>query len=227
MKTTLKTLIIITLIAGFICSGTVSAQTFTTDQVYLRALVSNPQPAAGSTITVSVFLQNNSTENLQLTYVGLHFGWMPPDTLYGFNLSSTPITVTAGTDYLFQQPINIKIPETSNGATDYYAGVDGIALTSLESFSINSLTAQIMVMGTGPTPSPTAQPTNTDNTGSQPDILLYGVLIAVVVIAALLIIVLLMRNRHKQPKQTKESATDKPETKPDSEQKPSTQDFSI
>jgi hypothetical protein len=223
MKTTLKISLIITLLtASLLCSGIVSALTLTPDQAVLRAIVSNPNPAAGTSITVSVFLQNNYTEALQLTYLGIHFGWMPTDTLYGFNLSSTPITVAAGSDYIFPQPINLNIPQNVNGAQDYYAGVDGIALTSQEPFSLNSATAQILVTGTGPTPSPTAAPTNTDNPDSQPDLLLYGVLIAVAVIAALLIVVLLMKNRRKQPKQTTE-----PTPTTSSEQKPSEQDFSI
>ena len=220
MKAILKTSIIVVLLGVFLCSGIASAITITPDQASVRAFVSDPEPQAGDTITVSIFFQNNYTDSLIITHVGLHFGWMPTDSFYGFNLSSTPITVGAGTDYFFQQPINIKIPSTVNGAQDYYAAIDGTVGTSSDPFSINSDTTQISVIGTGPTPTPTA-PTSTDSNG-QPDLLLYGAVAAVVVVVALLIVFILMRMKRKQPQQKAE-----PAATPSSEQKPSEQDFSI
>jgi len=219
MKATLKTSIIIILLAT-LCSGVASAVTLTADQASVRAFVSDPEPQAGDTITVSIFFQNNYTDSLIITYVGLHFGWMPPDTFLGFNLSSTPITVGAGTDYFFQQPINVKIPTSVNGAQDYFAAVDGNVGTSTDTFSINSASAQIMVIGTGPTPTPTP-PADTDSNG-QPNFLLYGAIAAVVVVVALLIVVMLLRKKRKQPQQKTE-----PATSPSPEKKPSEQDFSI
>jgi heme/copper-type cytochrome/quinol oxidase subunit 2 len=223
MKTTLKTTIIILLLTTFLSNGITSAITLTPDQASVRAFVSDPEPQAGDTITVSIFFQNKYTDALTITYVGLHFGWMPTDSFYGFNLSSTPITVAAGTDYFFQQPINIKIPTTTNGVQNYFAAIDGSVGTSSDTFSINSETAQIMVIGTGPTPTPTA-PANTNSNGQegQPNLLLYGAIAAVIVVVALLIIVMLLRQKRKQPQQKTE-----PQTTPSAEQKPSEQDFSI
>jgi hypothetical protein len=207
-----------------LCSGVVTA--LNSDQASVRALVSNPQPRAGETITVTVFFENNYTDQLKLTFVGLHFDWMPSEGFLGFNLSSTPISVAAGDDYVFQQPITVKVPAGLSGVHTYFVGVEGTLGASSDAFSLDSATAELMITDN----SQTIAPTNTNSDGQQggvPNLLLYGAVAAVVVIVAVLIIVLMLRKKRKPAEKTAQPVADQPApSKP--EQKPSSgQDFSI
>jgi hypothetical protein len=235
----LKTSLTAVLLLAFLCGGLVSAATVTlnSDQASVRAMVSNPTPNAGDQIQVSIFFQNNYTESLQIDFIGLHFDWMPSEGFYGFNLSSTPVTVASGTDYFFQQPINVNIPSGVNGVQGYYVGVEGTVGTSSDTFSINSASAEILVSGTGPTATPSSStnpndqgtgPTATPSSSTNPNdqssnlLLLYVAVIVVVVVVVLLIFVMILRKKRKRPEKTTESSV-----QPSSEQKPSEQDFSI
>ena len=218
----LKTSLTAVLLLAFLCGGLVSAATVTlnSDQASVRAMVSNPTPNAGDQIQVSIFFQNNYTESLQIDFIGLHFDWMPSEGFYGFNLSSTPVTVASGTDYFFQQPINVNIPSGVNGVQGYYVGVEGTVGTSSDTFSINSASAEILVSGTGPTATPSSSTTPNDQSSNL--LLLYVAVIVVVVVVVLLIFVMMLRKKRKHPEKPTESAV-----QPSSEQKPSEQDFSI
>ena len=218
----LKTSLTAVLLLAFLCGGLVSAATVTlnSDQASVRAMVSNPTPNAGDQIQVSIFFQNNYTESLQIDFIGLHFDWMPSEGFYGFNLSSTPVTVASGTDYFFQQPINVNIPSGVNGVQGYYVGVEGTVGTSSDTFSINSASAEILVSGTGPTATPSSSTNPNDQSSNL--LLLYVAVIVVVVVVVLLIFVMILRKKRKRPEKPTESAA-----QPSSEQKPSEQDFSI
>ena len=187
----LKTSLTAVLLLAFLCGGLVSAATVTlnSDQASVRAMVSNPTPNAGDQIQVSIFFQNNYTESLQIDFIGLHFDWMPSEGFYGFNLSSTPVTVASGTDYFFQQPINVNIPSGVNGVQGYYVGVEGTVGTSSDTFSINSASAEILVSGTGPTATPSSSTTPNDQSSNL--LLLYVAVIVVVVVVVLLIFVMI------------------------------------
>jgi len=218
----LKISLIAVLLVAFLCSGLVSAATVTlnSDQASVRAMVSNPAPNAGESISVSIFFQNNYTESLQIDFIGLHFDWMPSEGFYGFNLSSTPVTVASGSDYFFQQPINVNIPSGVNGVQGYYVGVEGTVGASSDTFSINSASAEILVSGTGPTATPSSSTNSNDQSSNL--LLLYVAVIVVVVVVLLLIFVMILRKKRKHPKKPAESAV-----QPSSKQKPSEQDFSI
>ncbi len=212
-----------------ISSGLVSA--LTSDQAVLRALLSNSQPQQGETITALIFFQNNSTDSVAITYVGLHFDWMPTDGFYGFNLSSAPVTVQAGGSYVFSSPITVTVPEDSTvGVHTYYLEIDGTQGASETTFSFDSDTVELLVDSNGqatPTPSST-------NSGGQPadqNLLLYGAIGAAVIIVVLLVIVLVMRKNRTQPKPAANQGTNQPETPPpppSPEKKPNPeQDFDI
>ena len=125
-----------------ISSGFVSAQTSNVASV--RAFLFNSEPQQGETISVELFFQSNSTDALTINYVGLHFDWMPADSFYGFNLSSTPIIVQAGGNYASPNPINVTVPEDAKvGVHTYYVGVDGTEGASATPFSVNSDTDQV------------------------------------------------------------------------------------
>lgn len=217
------------MILAIVCSGLVAAQN--PEESFVRGILSNPNPNAGDLITVQVFFHNNSTSTITLYFVGVHFDWMPTNNLFGFNLSSLnpQITVAAGQDYFFQQPINVKIPETVNGVHSYFVGIDGYD-PSGNLVSLTSDPAEFEVNGTGATLGPTStntNPTNQQGGGSIPDIIVYGAIIAVVAVVVILLAVLLMRRRRKPESKPVENASTQPASK-QPEQKPSSgQDFSI
>ena len=214
-----KIFLIVVFLVVYLCSGVVSALTLTSDQASVRALVSDVEPQAGDTITVYFYFSNNYTNSLNLTFVGLHFDWMPQETFYGFNLSSTPLTVESGTDHFFEQPINVNVPTDVNGIHTYTVGVEGNVGASSDTFSLDSTPGEILVSGNGQTP----VPTNTNSGGGQQsNILLYSAVVVVLVVVALLIVVMLTRKKRKYP----EKATE-PSESPKQEETPSEQDFSI
>ncbi len=218
----LKISLIAVFLVAFLCGGLVSAATVTlnSDQASVRAMVSDPEPNAGDSINVSIFFQNNYTESLQIDFIGLHFDWMPSEGFYGFNLSSTPVTVASGSDYFFPQPINVNIPSGVNGVQGYYVGVEGTVGASSDTFSINSASAEILVTGTGPTATPSSSTNPNDQSSNL--LLLYVAVIVVVVMVLLLILVMVLRKKRKHPEKPAETSA-----QPSSEQKPSEQDFSI
>jgi hypothetical protein len=223
LKVPLITTIAVMLLV-FAVGGFVAAQT--ADESFVRGILSNPNPNAGDTITVSIFYHNNSTETVTLDYAGVHFDWMPTDSLYGFNASSSNIQVASGHDYFFQQPINIKVPTNANGNHTYYAGIDGH--TSSTAVSLSSDPAPFLVNGNGSTTAPTSTDSGTDNPqGGVSDIVFYIAIIAVVAVVALLLVVVLMRRKRKPETKSTETTADRP-TPDQPQQKPSSgQDFSI
>jgi hypothetical protein len=224
LKVPLITTITVMLLV-FAVGGLVAAQT--ADESFVRGLLSNPNPNAGDTITVSIFYHNNSTETVIIDYAGVHFDWMPTDSLYGFNTSSSNIQVPSGRDYFFQQPINIKVPTNANGNHTYYAGIDGHTSSSAP-VSLSSDPVEFLVNGNGSTAAPTGTNSGTDNQeGGVPDTVFYIAIIAVVAVVALLLVVVLMRRKRKLETKSTERHTNQPA--PDQpQQKPSSgQDFSI
>lgn len=212
------------LVAVVLSSGLASA--ITSDQIYIRGFVSSQQLNIGDKVSVRVFLTNNSTEAITLDYIGVHFSWMPSETLYGYNLSSTPITVGAGEDYFFPQSINFTVPAGAGGTQSVYVGVDGTDSSS-KTFSFNSDPVELIVSGSGATTAPTNNNGSNNGSNGLPSIILYGIAIAVIAVVAVLLVVVLMRRRQKPSKPSNETnenppAPSKPEEKPSSGQ-----DFSI
>jgi hypothetical protein len=219
-------LLLITICFATLLSGSIVVTALNPGEASIRALVSNPQPRQGDSITVTLFFENNSTETLTLTHAGIHFDWMPRDGFFGFNMTSSIIQVRPGETYIFPNPVTINVPPaTSPGVHSYYAGVDGYD-SSQAPFSIDSTTATIEVIANdGQTTAPTNPGSENQGGDETSDLLLYGAIAAVVIIVGLLIVVVVMRK--------KKSHTDKPrpaDNQPSSsepEQKPPGQDFSI
>ena len=231
MKSLKIALIISVIFAAFLCTGFVVA--LNQDEASVHAFFSTTTLQPGQPVTINVFFNSNSSDSLKLTRIGLHFDWMTADGFYGFDLSSTPVTVASGGTYMFNQ-ITIVVPtNVTLGEHSYYVGIDGTQGTSSTAFSWNSPTSAIVVAGSnGQTTGPTATtaPTNGGSQSGQPDLQLYGAIGAVVVIVVLLIIVLLLRNRKPKPQQAKEQVANQPKTpEPEQkhEQKPEEQDFDI
>lgn len=207
--------------SGFVCA-------ITSDQVYIKGIVPSQQVSVGDKVPVAVFFHNNSTETVTLDYIGVHFSWMPSETLYGYNLSSTPITVAANGDYFFPQYINVTVPAGTGGSQTFYVGVDGTDSSS-NTFSFNSDTVDLVVSGGGPTTTPTNNGNGSGNGSSGfPSIILYGVIVAVLAVVAVLLVIVLMRRGQKPSKPTAQSSENQPAPSKPEEEKPSSgQDFSI
>jgi hypothetical protein len=179
---------------------------------------------AGDTVQIAIFYHNNLTETVILDYAGVHFDWMPTDSLYGFNVSSYDVQVAGGQDYFFQQQINIKIPTTTNGNHSYYVGIDGH--TSSAAVSLSSVPVEFIVIGSGATTAPTNTNSGSNNSGGITDIVLYVAIIAVVAIVVVLFVIVLIRRKRKPTSKPSEPATSQP-TPSQPEEKSSEQDFAI
>ena len=231
LKSLTIALIVSVIVAAFLSMGFVAALNQNEASVHTFFSTTTLQP--GQPVTINVFFTSNTSDSLQITRIGLHFDWMAADGFYGYDLSSSPVTVASHGTYMFNQ-ISVMVPtNVTLGEHSYYVGIDGTQGTSATTFSWNSPSLTVVVAGsngqtTGPTV--TTGPTGGGNQGGQPDLQLYGAVIAVVVIVVLLMIVLLLRRRKPKPQPAKEQVVSQPETpepeqKP--EQKPKEQDFDI
>jgi hypothetical protein len=223
LTATMALLLVILITGGFALAQSIEGS-------FVKGFLTNPERDdgsihAGDNVKIFIFYRNNSTETVILDYAGVHFDWMPTDSLYGFNLSSYDIQVASGAEYYFQQQINMRIPTTANGNHSFYAGIDGHT-TSSTAVSLNSDPVEFMVIGSGATIAPTSTNSSTNNQGGIPDIVFYGAIIAIVVIVVVLLVVVIMRRRHKPASKLAEPTANQPApTQPG--ETPSGQDFSI
>jgi hypothetical protein len=224
--TIVATITIVTITLALLNSGLVSA--LNQDEGSVKVFFIPDTLQSGKSVTIQIFFITNSTDDLQITNLGLHFDWMPTDTFYGYDLSSAPVTIPTGSGpYAFNQIIVTVPTNVTAGIHNYFVGIDGTQGTTAATFSWSSPIAEVEVNSTytaTPTPSSGGQPAGESN------LLLYGASGAVIIIVALLIVVLLVwrkRAKSKQPRlETKEGTT--PQEKPSPEKKPSPeQDFSI
>ena len=190
---------------ALLCSGLTSA--LTQDEASVRVFLVPDTLQPGQSVTIQIFFISNSTDDLQITNVGIHFDWMPTDGFYGYDLSSAPVTIASGSGpYAFSQIIVTVPANVTSGVHTYFVGIDGTQGTTATLFSWSSSVTGVEVGGNN-----TAAPTPT-NSGGQPNgssnLILYGAIAAVVIIVVLLIIVLMARKKRTKPAQPK------PETKP-------------
>ncbi len=221
--------VIVVCLVFLISSGCVSAQT--SNVVTVRAFLSNPQPQQGENISVLFFFQNNSNDSLTINYVGLHFDWMPADSFYGLNSSSSPIIVPAEGTYTFPRSINITVPaDATVSVHTYYVGVDGTEGASETAFSVSSDVADFLVVSNGQSTTPSTS-TNSGQPTNQQNLILYAAVGAAIIIVVLLVLVLVMRKNRTKPKKTPNQETNLPPPPPPtspSEKKPTSgPDFDI
>jgi hypothetical protein len=213
----------------FLCIGFAAALTQDEGSTHVFFVPQTAQP--GQTVSATIFFTSTSSDELQITYLGLHFDWMASDQFYGYNFSSTPITVPVGGDPHMFNPINIQIPaDATIGVHTYTIGIDGTQGSSATPFSWSSTPATITVTGVnGETSGPTPTSTNPGATPSagQPDLLLFGVIGAVVVIVVILVLVLVMQKKRSQPKPAANEGSTQPETPSTPPKSNPEQDFNI
>jgi hypothetical protein len=170
------------------------------------------------TTTVRMFFNSNFNQALQIEYVGIHCDWMANASFAGFDVSSSPITISAeGKHYLFN-PINISAPATvTTGDHSYYVTIDGIQGDG-SSFTWQSPDYIIHVYATeeeqfygdlGVTFAPTtSSPEGGGNTASpQSWPLIVAVIAVVAIVIAVTLLALEMRKKQKKVPLATESQT--------------------
>lgn len=212
------------LVAVFLSSGFASA--ITQDEGYATALFSSDQLQAGQTVTVMLFFADQSADAVQVSYVSIHFDWLPSGTYIGLNLTDAPVTIASGGDHVFPA-ISMKIPDdVSGGGHNFTIAIDGTDTNSSSSFSWESATITKEIIGGNITSSPTATGTNSGGAG-QTDLLLFaGVVVVVVVIGVLLLLIVLRKKGTKTQPTAKQDAGQPPAPSPETGPEPG-QDFNI
>ena len=232
LKSLQTTLLIILFIAASLSIS--SAAALTQDQAQIHNFFQPNILIPGQSVSASVFFVSNISDTLTLTSVGYHFDWMSTGNFVGADLSSQPITVAAdGTQSI--GTITISIPSNVTlGDHTFYIEIEGYqGSSSSNTFSWDSPSLSVAVVGSnGQTGNPTVttQPTNGGgNASGQPDLQLYGAVVAVIIIVVLLAVVLLLRQKRSKSQTTPAEASketpaqeQKPEEKPDS-----SEDFDI
>ncbi len=98
----------------------------------------------GGRVNVDITFQSNSTDELDIEYVGIQFDWMASDAFYGRDLSANAVTIASGGSYTFEA-ITIEIPSNvSAGEHSYFVGIDGVQ--NYIFFSWNSPSSTIKIL---------------------------------------------------------------------------------
>jgi hypothetical protein len=114
------------------------------DEVSVSLSWSSQAIYQGGRVTVRITVQSNSTDELEIEYVGIHFDWMDSDAFYGRDLSITPVTIASYASHTFES-ISIEIPsEVSAGQHSYFVGIDGVQNYMVFSWSSPSSTINIV-----------------------------------------------------------------------------------
>jgi hypothetical protein len=80
----------------------------------------------GGRVNVNITFQSNSTDELDIEYIGIQFDWMASYVFYGRDLSANPVTIAGGGSHIFEA-IAINIPSNiSAGEHSYFVGIDGV-----------------------------------------------------------------------------------------------------
>jgi len=99
---------------------------------------STPIYYQGDSVSVKLILTSNSSEELKIYFIGIHFDWMASDSFYGRDLSADPVVVSSYKTYVFD-PMAINIPaNVSVGSHSYFIGIEGTQGTLSISFTWDS-----------------------------------------------------------------------------------------
>jgi hypothetical protein len=225
MKSLRISIILSIVVFAFLFSSLVAA--INSEEVTVHTTFSSETLQAGQTTTVIMFFTSTSTDELNITNVGLHFDWMPPATFFGFNLNNSVVTIPSGGGTYEFRPVTLKVPSTvTNGTHSYYVGIDGTQGTSSTPFSWDSPTTTTDVVSSSVNPTPTSTNSGGGFEG-QNNLLMFGAIGGIVVVVVLLVLVLLVRKKRTSPKPAPNQGAAQPEN-PGSPQKPNPeQDFNI
>ena len=139
-------LILMTILITAFLFGSVSALNQNEASVSLAWLQQSPY-YQGTSASAMITFRSNSSEELKIYNIGLHFDWMPSDSFYGRNLSENPVTISPFGSHTFET-ITILIPaDTSVGQHTYFVGVDGLEGDAPSAFSWDSPIMVVEVRG--------------------------------------------------------------------------------
>jgi hypothetical protein len=154
----------------------------------------------GESSSIRIRFTNNSTKNLDVYYVGVHFDWMDTDQLYGISYEGNPKTVAPNAN-LVVDIINYTVPASASlGSHEYYIGVDGYDQDE-NPFSWTSEEATITVINPVTTSQPTTTPTQTSQ-NPQPfdmNLIIYIALLAAVAVIIVLLVVVMKLKKQAAP----------------------------
>jgi hypothetical protein len=195
MKTIQVTLIAAIVIACFVCGGLVDAQSTQPDYVSTVVFLSLPRVQPLQTENATIIVYNNSTQDISLSAVGIHFDWMDDENVHGYDLTGITVIIPAGGNTYFP-PISTQIPiNATAGNHTYYIAVDGMQGSNSFSYASPPVTLQVYY---GNTPTPILTPTPTGNQGGQGgDVLLYIAGIAIAAVIALFIVLLVLKRKNR------------------------------
>ena len=166
----------------------------------------NHYPGSSGTFTITFI--SNSSDQLTIYYVGVHFDWMASDGFVGLNLQNSPVNVTSHGSRTFD-PMIINFPaNVSLGSHSYYIGMDGTQGSNNAPFSWDSQPFSILIQAsTQPTPTPTPTQAPTDGGSDQINLLLLIVGAAIIAVVVILLLVMILKRKRKPSRETVEIPT--------------------
>lgn len=204
---------VIGIIAIIVLSSGFAAANINQNDLIAHATWSKTDLPQGSSVIVTITLQSESDQQIQVYFFGVHFDWMAADTFAGQNLQSAPVTIPSGGSYQFTPSI-INIPQgTSLGSHTYTIGIDGDDSDG-QAFSWTSTEASIQVVASSTTPTSGGN----SNPGEQNSDWAIGIAI-IAATAVIMIVIILIVLRRKRSAQTTTQTTE-PETNESEPQKP-------
>jgi hypothetical protein len=157
----------------------------------------NHYPGSSGTLTITFI--SNSSDQLTIYYVGVHFDWMASDVFVGLNLQNSPVNVTSHGSHTFD-PMIIPIPaNVSVGSHSYYIGIDGIQGTNNAVFSWDSQPFSLLIASQQPTPTPTQSPATGGS--DQINLLLLIVGAAIIAVVVVLLLVMILKRKRGRPQE--------------------------
>jgi len=166
----------------------------------------NHYPGSSGTLTITFI--SNSSDQLTIYYVGVHFDWMASDAFVGLNLQNSPVNVTSHGSRTFD-PMIINIPaNVSLGSHSYYFGIDGTQGANNAIFSWDSQPFSILIQAsTTPTPTPTPTQSPTNGGSDQTNLLLLIVGAAIIAVVVVLLLVMIRKRKRKPSREMVEIPT--------------------
>jgi flagellar basal body-associated protein FliL len=166
------------------------------DEAAASGYWNNPNHYPGSSGTFTITFISNSSDQLTIYYVGVHFDWMASDVFVGLNLQNSPVNVTSHGSHTFESMIILIPANASLGSHSYYIGIDGTQGANNAIFSWDSQPFSILIQAsTQPTPTPTQSPTNGGS--DQINLLLLIVGAAIIAVVVVLLLVMILKRKRK------------------------------
>ena len=97
----------------------------------------------GDISSVRIIFQNNIADELEITRIGIHLDWMPPNDFYSYDLSANPASILGFGNYTFELTNIPFLAGASPGSHSYFVSVDYIQNNFTDFWDSPSFTIQI------------------------------------------------------------------------------------